>query len=212
MEDKHLSEQESLTLIEQMIQTAKLEQKDDGTGWIVWGWVLFAASVLTYINMETRWFSTFFFWNLFGLFTILAFVFSFVKSTFFKKPQRVRTYTADLFEKLNIGFFLTLALIIVSINVGINADNAGDNASKGFSLLIGLYAFWVLIYGTATNFKPSIVAAFVMWGIAFVSLFMLDFKTVMLLHALAVLCGYIIPGHLANKAFKKVHPASYNQL
>lgn len=205
MEDKQISERESLLLIQQMIQTAKAEQKDDGKGWIVWGWVLFAASVLTYFNLEFNWFSTFFFWNLFGLFTIGFFLYAIARSLFFKKAVRVKSYTADLFEKLNIGFFLTLMLIIVSINVGVNASNVTAYAIKGFSLLVGLYAFWVLIYGTATNFKPSIVAAFIMWGIAFVSLFMVDFKWVMLLHALAVLCGYIIPGHIANREFRKVH-------
>lgn len=205
MEDKQISERESLLLIQQMIQTAKAEQKDDGKGWIVWGWVLFAASVLTYFNLEFNWFSTFFFWNLFGLFTIGFFLYATARSLFFKKAVRVKSYTADLFEKLNIGFFLTLMLIIVSINVGVNASNVTAYAIKGFSLLVGLYAFWVLIYGTATNFKPSIVAAFIMWGIAFVSLFMVDFKWVMLLHALAVLCGYIIPGHIANREFRKVH-------
>ena len=47
MEDKPINEQEGLDLIRQMIHTAKKEQKDDGRGWIIWGWMLFLASVLT---------------------------------------------------------------------------------------------------------------------------------------------------------------------
>ena len=43
MEEKKLSEQESLQIIQEMIYTAKKEQKDNGMGWIVWGWMLFAA-------------------------------------------------------------------------------------------------------------------------------------------------------------------------
>lgn len=203
MEEKQISEQESLLIIQQMIQTAKAEQKDDGKGWILWGWVLFAASVLTYLNIEFDWFSTFFFWNLFGSFTILFFAYSSVRYLFFKKTDRVKTYTGDLFARLNIGFFLTLMLIIVSINVGVAP-------TKGFSLLIGLYAFWVLVYGTALNFRPSIIASFLMWGIAFGCLFIDDFRWIMLLHGLAVLCGYIIPGHIAYREFKKVKPVSYN--
>lgn len=200
MEDKQITERESLLLIQQMIQTAKTEQKDDGKGWILWGWLLFAASVLTYLNIKNDWYNTFFFWNLFGAFAILFFLYNAVRYFFFRKLHRVRTYTGDLFEKLNVGFFLTLFLIIVSINVGVAP-------TKGFSLLIGLYAFWVLVYGTALNFKPSIVAAFVMWGIAFGCLFLEDFTLVMLLHGLAVLVGYIIPGHIANREFRKVNRA-----
>jgi len=218
--EKNLSEQESLQIIQQMIETAKQEQKDDGKGWIIWGWTLFAVSLLTYFNIEFRWYDTAFFWNVFGGLVALYFLYSLLRYFFIKRPQRVKTYTGDLFDKLNIGFFIFLILIIFSINLGVPP-------SKGFMLLIGLYGFWILIYGTALNFRPSIIAAYVTWAIAFAGLFIdkfihpgkLDslpddvlttimrarFQWVMLFHALAVLCGYIIPGHIANKEFNKIH-------
>lgn len=207
MEDKQITEQESLLIIQQMIHTAKKEQKDDGRAWIIWGWSLFAASILTYFNMENNWFSTFFFWNVFGVFSLVALIYAAVRSFFFKKSTRVKTYTGDLLGKLNVGFFLTLMLIIVAINVGVRTPYISMTPSKGFSLMIGLYAFWVLIYGTALNFRPSIIASFIMWGIAFGCLFIEDFQQIMLLHAVAVLVGYIIPGHIANREFKKVNRA-----
>ena len=71
------------------------------------------------------------------------------------------------------------------------------------------------------------IAAYIIWAIAFAGLFidkfigpatmnnlsdeavkiigLERFQWVMLFHALAVLCGYIIPGHIANKEFKKLH-------
>jgi hypothetical protein len=112
----------------------------------------------------------------------------------------VKTYTRDLFEKLNIGFFIFLALIIVSINLGIGPV-------KGFALLIALYGFWILIYGTILNFKPSFIAAFLTWGLALGGMFVreTDFQTTMLLHGFAVLIGYIIPGHIAYNEFKKIN-------
>lgn len=220
MEETNLSQQESLSIIHQMIQTAKQEQKDDGKGWIIWGWMLFIVSVLTYINIEFRWFDTALFWNVFAAIIIIYFLYFLIRYFFFKRPQRVKTYTGDLFEKLNSGFFIFLILIIFSINLGVPP-------SKGFMLLIGLYGFWILIYGAALNFKPSIVAAYVTWLIAFAGLFidrfihpedlsnlpdsvvtvirLERFQWVMLLHAFAVLCGYIIPGYIANKEFNKLH-------
>ncbi|HJW17468.1 MAG TPA: hypothetical protein VJ499_10110 [Flavisolibacter sp.] len=198
MEEKQISEHEGLLLIQQMIQTAKQEQKDDGKGWIIWGWMLFLASVLTVINLHYKWFSTFFFWNAFGVITIVAMAYQSVRYLFLRQSEKVKTYTKDLFQKLNTGFFICLMFIIVSINTGILP-------TKGFSLLINLYAFWILIYGSALNFRPSIIAAYLTWGIGFVSLFAKSFEQVMLLHAAAVLVGYIIPGHIANNEFKKLH-------
>jgi len=198
MEERQLSQQESLLLIQQMIQTAKKEQKDDGKGWIVWGWMLFAASILTIANLQFNWFSTYFFWNIFGIATIIIFVYETITSVFLKKRERVRTYTKDLFEKLNAGFFICLLFIIIAINTGVPP-------TKGFALLISLYAFWILIYGSALNFKPSVIGAYMTWGFGIAALFVKTFEWVMILHALAVLIGYIIPGHIANKEFKKLH-------
>lgn len=204
MEDgKKLSGQESLQIIQQMIHAAKQEQKDDGMGWILWGWLLFGASVLTYINLHMKWFSNYFFWNLFGIASLLLLLYSIIKFFFFKKTVKVKTYTSELFEKLNIGFFISLMLIIVSINRGVDPV-------KGFSLLLGLYGFWILLYGTALNFKPSITGAYITWACAFAGLFVKTFDWTMILHATAVLCGYIIPGHLAKNEFDKIHKGEKN--
>ena len=219
-QEQPLDQKQSLHIIQQMIQTAKQEQKDDGKGWITWGWMLFTVSLLTCVNIKFNWYDTGFFWNVFGGVIILYFLYCLVRYFFIKKPRRVRTYTRDLFDKLNIGFFIFLILIIFSMNLGVPP-------SKGFILLIGLYGFWILIYGATLNFKPSIIAAYISWAIAFVGLFidkfigpanlenlsddairiisLQRFQWVMLFHALAVLCGYIIPGHIAYKEFNRIN-------
>lgn len=200
MEEKNISSEESLAIIQQMIDTAKKEQKDDGKGWIIWGWLLFFASVTTFFNLKEDWFDTFFFWNVFGLLSILLLVYSAVKKALFRKTQKVKTYTQDLFSRLNTGFFISLMLIIVSMNTG------NVHPIQGFGLLLVLYGFWILIYGSVLNFLPSIIGAFITFACAAASLFAKNFEQSMLLHAFAVLCGYIIPGHIANKEFNKHQP------
>ena len=205
MEDeKQLDEHESLLIIQQMINTAKHEQKDDGRGWIVWGWMLFLASILTVVNLRYRWFDLFFFWNVLGVVTLVFLLVDVIKKFFVKSKVRVKTYTKSLFDKLNAGFFILIMFIVFAMNLGVGP-------SKGFALLIGSYGFWVLIYGTALDFKPSVIASFITWAFGFIALFQTDFEVVMLLHAAAVLSGYIIPGHIANKEFKKLRGRKTNQ-
>jgi hypothetical protein len=120
-----------------------------------------------------------------------------IRNSFFRKIKRVKTYTKDLFEKLNIGFFVMLGFIILAINLNVDPR-------KGFALLLGLYGFWILIYGTALDFRPSIIGAFITWGFGLAALFVETFEWTMILHAAAVLCGYIIPGHIAHNEFKKL--------
>lgn len=200
MEEKQLSERESLLIIQQMIQTAKQEQKDDGVGWIIWGWLLFTASILTWLNLQFRWYSDFLFWNLFGGIAALVMLYEVIRDVLFRRKARVKTYTGDLFRKLNAGFFIFLVMIIISMNVGVPPV-------KGFSLLLGLYGFWILVYGAALDFKPSIMGAYLTWGFGFAGLFLENdqFDITMLLHAAAVLLGYIIPGHIANREFKRIN-------
>lgn len=212
-EEKQLTEIESLSIIQKMIETAKTEQKDNGMGWIVWGWMLFTASVLTLLNMRFDWFDqTFVFWNLFGGVAVIIMVVNQVRSRFSARTQTVRTYTGDLFRKLNAGFFISLGVIILALNVGAtvvwNATRSMEAANVivniGFALLINLYAFWILIYGAALNFKPSIIGAYVAFALGIASILIHEFEWVMILHSIAILVGYIIPGHLANNAFKKL--------
>lgn len=200
MEEQKMSGEESLLLIQQMIQTAKQEQKDDGRGWIVWGWLLFLVSILTFFNLNYHWFPTGIFWNIFGITAMVFFLYKIIRYLFFKPKKKVRTYTRDLFDKLNIGFFIFLALIIASINLGVNPV-------KGFALLIALYGFWILIYGALLNFRPSILASLLTFGLALGGLFVNenDFQTIMILHGAAALIGYIIPGYIANYEFKKIN-------
>ena len=210
MEEKQMSEKESLWLIQRMIHTAKQEQKDDGRGWILWGWLLFAASVLTVLNLNFHWFSdVFLFWNAFGVVTFIVLLWEIVRNRF-RKTEKVKTYTGDLFNKLNIGFFICLVFIILAINIGARqiftnfGRYDGTFVRIGFALLINLYSFWILIYGSALNFKPSIIGAYLSWALGFAAMFAKTFEQVMILHAVAVLVGYIIPGHLANREFKKL--------
>src|SRR5919106_2991303 len=179
MEEKRISEKESLLIIQQMIATAKQEQKDNGVRWIIWGWLLFTISIFTFVNIELNWgVNLYFFWNAFGIITILWCAYEITAHFFGKKREKVRTYTQELFGKLNIGFIISLTLIIFSMNVA--APNWNVPPVKGFALLLGLYGFWILIYGTALNFKPSIIGAYVTWVFAFASLYVNRFEWTML--------------------------------
>ena len=68
MDDRKISEHESLALINQMISKAKNEINDNGLGWLVWGSMIIFASLSTYfilvfdlnVNLYLG-------WNIFGL-------------------------------------------------------------------------------------------------------------------------------------------------
>lgn len=54
MQDKNdFTQKESLALIEQMIGAARNEHRENGMGWLIWGWLLFIASIISAVFMKT---------------------------------------------------------------------------------------------------------------------------------------------------------------
>lgn len=194
MEEKNLSGQESLEIISQMISKAKNDAStENGLGWLLWGWMIFLASVATVVLIELKYKNLSLAWNIFGVFAIVLLLYSILRPG---RSARVRTYVDDLLRLFDIGFIVCLFVIIISINVT-------NNANAGFGYFLMVYAFLMLIQGGALKFRPLIIGAVVNW-IGAVAIFVNDdFKYDMLITAAAVFVGYIIPGYILRAQYKQ---------
>ncbi|MEO6404235.1 MAG: hypothetical protein ABIY51_05520 [Ferruginibacter sp.] len=181
--NEDLTGMESLAIIHKMINQAKNKVNSNGNEWIIWGTMIFLASLSTYFFSEFGYPQLFLGWNIFGILAIIILGFR----VFQRRTKKVRTYLDDLLVLFHIGFVICLFIIIFSINVAV-----GPNAGFGYFLMI--YAFLMLIQGGAMKFKPLIAGAIVNW-IGSVAIFInTDFKYDMLITAASVFIGYIIPG------------------
>ena len=187
------SKEESLNLITKMINQAKNENREKGEGWLLWGWLLFIASltsaVLYHFNLG-RYIGLL--WNVMGLIVLIYFVYGIVVK---KKTKQVKTYIEELLDKFEIGFFLSLITII--------AGSAIINSSFAFGYYFILYAFWMYIYGSAIKFKPLLFGAYISWAASLIIFSINDFKYGMIVSAIAVLLGYLIPGYMLRNQYKK---------
>lgn len=61
---------------------------------------------------------------------------------------------------------------------------------------------WLFVSGGYLRFKPLIIGGICNWIIAIVATYV-EFDIQLLLLALAVLVGYIIPGHMLSSHYKK---------
>jgi len=191
-QEEDLSHEKSLEIIHQMINRAKSNISDNGLGWLLWGSMIFLASVATYILILYEYDNFFMAWNIFGLIAVVLLVYSFTK----KKTKRVSTYVDDVLRWVDIGFTVCLFIIILSINISVGPNN-------GFGYFLMLYGFLMIIQGGALRFKPLIMGAVVNW-IGAIGIFInSDFKYDMLITAAAVFIGYIIPGLLLRAKYNK---------
>jgi hypothetical protein len=200
MGETKMTNHESLLLIEQMIGRAKREEKDSGWVWIIWGFILFSASLTHYVLILFGINNGGMVWNVFGVLAVILVTVSFSKKYFSKGSASVKTYTGEQVDMIGNGFFISLGIMVIG-NITTDVGNTGAN----FGYLLLLYACWLFIHGAAFRFKPMKYGAFINWaGALVIFLWYKDLgKHVLLIHAICVLLGYIIPGFMAQKNFER---------
>lgn len=194
MEEKQLSGQESLALINQMISKAKNEITDNGFGWLLWGAMIFLASISTYVILEFDLdVNLFIGWNIFGLVAIPLMVYNLMRH---KRTVKTRTYVDELLHMFDIGFTICIFVIILSMNISVDPN-------EGFGYFLMVYGFLMLIQGGAIRFRPLFIGAIINWAGSLAIFFNKDFKYDMLITAAAVFIGYIIPGLMLRNQYRK---------
>lgn len=192
--DQQLTNQQSLEIIQQMINQAKTNISDNGLGWLLWGTMIFLASLSTYFFIYVDAADIYLGWNIFGVFTIVMLTYDIFKP----KRKKVRTYVDDLLRLVDVGFTISLFTVIFAINFAVSANG-------GFGFFLMIFAFLMLIKGGAIKSRSLMIGAAVNWAAAIAMFVNKEFKYDMLIMAGAVLIGYIIPGLLLWMKYKKIN-------
>ena len=194
MEEKQLTEHESLALINQMISKAKNEINDNGIGWLVWGAMIFLASVATYVIIEFDLdVSLFIGWNVFGLIAIPLMVYDLIRQ---RRQVKTKTYVDEMLSMFDVGFTICIFLIIISMNISVDPN-------EWFGYFLMVYGFLMLIQGGAIRFRPLFIGAVINFAGAIAIFINKEFKYDMLITAAAVFIGYIIPGLMLRSQYNK---------
>jgi Flp pilus assembly protein TadB len=192
MDNKKLSGEESWRLIQDMIQVAKEDHRETGLSWLIWGWLLFTASVLSVVFSYAGW-GSYIGWTWMGVLLVGTFVFVFTRLQR-RKDQVVKTYVQELLQKSAIGFFISMIILV---------GTTFKNASFNFGYFYVLYAFWLFIHGSAIRFRPQLIGAIINWAAAIAIFLIKDFKYDMMVSAVAILGGYLVPGYMLRARYRR---------
>ena len=192
MEEEKFSPEDSFRLIQSMIDKAKNTVADDSFYFLLWGWLVFTASLAQYV-LKVVMHSPYHYlaWCLMFVGVIASIWYGYHDN----RKKKVKTYVEELLDNLWIGLFVTYVLISF-----IFAKTGWENCSP-FSMM--LYSIGIFVSGRALKFSPLVCVAMSCWLLAAVSTFT-DFDTKILLGAIAVLCSNIIPGFLLKKKYRKM--------
>lgn len=188
MDQKTFSEKEALNVIEEMVNSSKYKMQQEAKYFLLWGWMVFAAAILQFILVNFQVESS---WMVWPVMMGLAFVIYGVLLRKSKKGEHSNTYIDRVNKYLWIGF---LGPLVITILGGIYF---GWEAAYPFFMAI--YGWSAIVSGGLLKFKPLV------WGgVASCFIGMLTIFTggvyILLMLALAILIGFIIPGHVLSRA------------
>ena len=188
MEDNQkFSAEQSLEVIQSMIQKAKQDVAKDSFYFLLWGWLVFITALLNFILMKfTGLKRPDLVWNLMWL----GVIGSIVKGIKDGRSVKVKTYLGETMKY----FGFCMAIIYCS-----------------FIFIFGKYELWqysfpfyILIYAAACFFMGSVMQfPLLKWtGLTCIPIMIASvfvaYEWQLLLLALAVLLAYIIPGHVLS--------------
>ncbi len=190
MSNETFSPQESLRLIQNMIEKTKENISGQSHYFLLWGWGAFLAFTGQYILKVWANYEHHYIVWLVTIICILAMILLLKRD---KNKLQVRTYAGEsmghLWSGLGIAFFV-LSMIFVKI---------------GFEYC---YPFFILLYGVGTfisgrilKFTPLIIGGLFNFALAAISVwYSMDYQ--LLFGAAAILTSYIIPGHMLRNTYK----------
>ncbi|MDD4654236.1 MAG: hypothetical protein PHT08_02395 [Bacteroidales bacterium] len=190
-ESNIIDENQSLTVIKEMIAVSRIKLRQDGILFIVWGWVLFYVSfsgfitrsiVLTYQMNRIISRPGIILAAAAALFTIYYLI---------KQRTKVQTYIGVSLRYVWISFFLSTVLVnLIQMNV-----LHSINFELQHPLFMVLMAFAVTVTGGILRHRLIIIGGAVFGALALTASY-LGLKEQLLLEAVAWMIAFIVPGHI----------------
>jgi hypothetical protein len=196
MEDEQFSGEESLRLIQSMINRAQDKFAENGHLYLLWGWVVFVCSLtqfglqrIFHLSPENTW--------MVWLLTWVALIYQIAYIRQKRRKLEVRTYTQDIVSYVWIVF--GISTILMAFILGTNKQPMLVNP-----VLLVSYGIPTFLSGIIIRFRPLIWGAVFCWVLAVIcSQLKTDLQLVLI--ALAVLLAWIIPGYQLRNKFKQTN-------
>jgi hypothetical protein len=196
MENNNLTPEESLAIINKAISNFKMNYKENGKSFLLWGWMLTLASFSHFVILRILHSKEAF--ELEGLFSLgiwvgfglVAFIIQLIMDRKINRDKKVYSYL-DIYLK-KIGY-----ITAVSFSVAIFICIKQEILPPPIMLLVG--GIITSIAGVLLKFKPLIIGGMAFFLFSIASTFVSN-EYITLIAGAAIICGYLIPGYFLKSA------------
>jgi hypothetical protein len=181
-ESENLTAQQSLAIITAMIHEAKGRARKNAFHFLLWGWVIVVANLGMYTLTKLGYPYPYAVWGI----TIPAWIISMYKG--FKQEREKQASTH--FDKVTLGLWISFGITVFTIVAFGHKLNYQINP-----LIITVSAIPTFVSGVLLKFKPIMFGGAAFWVFGIIG-FLTPVETQPLIGAVAILCGYLVPGYL----------------
>lgn len=193
MNNENFSPEQSLQLINTMINDVKQGLKDNGFFFLLWGWLVFIAAITHFVLLKMEIEYAYYSWTiLMPLGGIVSAIYGFTQMK--KQKKRAKTFVDRAMSYVWMAFGFSLIIILTS-GVKLGAD-------KVYPFILVLYGIGTFITGGIIKMKLLVVGGIICWILAVVA-FYVTFDIQLLLLAASIAAAYIVPGHVLNSNYRK---------
>jgi hypothetical protein len=209
MQEKQLTEQESLLIIQQMISRAKNAFVDTGIGPILWGTVITICSIVQAAKLYFKFDVPFDIWLL-ALFAIVPQVFISIKES---RERKAKGWDDDMMSYVWICFGVGVFVINLINNVmGAELNSAldeyrqltGRTVSSTWSyascFLLFVFGYPTIVTGAVRKFRIMLAGGIFCWASAIVAAFTPTYIDFVLM-AFSATLAWLIPGIIIRKQY-----------
>lgn len=189
MEKENLKPEESLQIIEQMIQRTKGNLHDSSFYFLLWGWIILLINIGQIILNYVHYDQSYFIW----LLIIPGIIATWIYGARNGKKMKATSHL----DKIN--FMIWMAFLVCYFTVLIFMKNFNYNVAPLIFLLAGNATF---LTGIVIKFKPLIWGGFVFLAGVFAN-YLLEGQYFEFISPVVIIFGYLIPGYLLKSQNKK---------
>jgi hypothetical protein len=185
-EKESLTAKQSLDIISTMIQQAKVNAVANTFYFLLWGWTIAIANLASYFAIR--------FTDLRNPTLIFAITIpAAIASVIYGFRQGRSAVASTMLDKVNmwlwIGFGITCFVFAYF----------GDRTNYQINpMIITMCATPTFVTGIMLKFKPLLVGGVIFW-IFGIACFLVPNELQFLLAAIAIICGYVVPGHMLKR-------------
>ncbi|MEO7531762.1 MAG: hypothetical protein ABIS69_10135 [Sediminibacterium sp.] len=191
VEEKQLTEKESLELIATMITKAKNSYIDSGVGPLFWGVLITVCSLTSFVERVFEFRLPFDIWFL-SLFALIPQIYFSAKN---KKDKNFISHDESMMNYV----WGTFAICIFMISFYINKSQAPYSTALHM-MIFGMPTF---ITGGIRKFKPMLIGGLICWICSIISYYT-NTAIDMLLMAISAITAWLIPGIILRRRYLKL--------